>query len=196
MPSINLKQQVMFTTIGIALISVAIVGIVIVPSVKQILSLKQNITETQKFMEEQYQKTQRVRQSVHSLDETFEQTKKFNDITINEGDELKVITELEKLAANNSIDQNLKVQKIDPKETKDALSEEEKKTPSILRKRPYYTFSFSNTGYFEHLVDYLKEMERMPYYLNITSLQFDKKNNSDLLGLQFDANVYITEKNK
>ena len=193
MARINLKQQVLLTTIGIAIISVIIISLIIIPTIKEILSLKNNITETQKFLEHQYEKTQRMRRSVHSLDGIIEQTKKFLNTTIQEGNELKVITELEKLAANNNIDQNLKAQKIDPKEIKGLPSEEEKSLPPILKKRAYYTFSFSNTGSFANHVNYLKEMEKLPYYLNINSLQFNKKNTDNLLELRFDANVYITE---
>lgn len=193
MARINLKQQVLFTTISIAATSIVIVGVIIIPSIKQILSLKNDITETQKFLEQQYEKTQRMRRSVHSLDEVINQMKKFYDTTIQEGDELKIITELEKLATDNNIDQILKVQKIDPKEIKSPPSEEEKSPPSTLKNMAYYTFSFSNTGTFENHVNYLKEMEKLPYYLNILYLQFDKKNDAGLLGLRFNANIYITE---
>ena len=192
MTRINLKQQILFVTIGIAAISIIIAGLVIVPAIKQILSLKNSITETQKFLEQQYEKTQRMRRSVHNLDEIIKQTEKFQSITIKEGNELKMITELEKLAANNNIEQNLRVQKIDPAEIKGMPSEEEN-LPPVLKKTPYYTFSFSNTGNFENHVRYLKELEKLPYYLNISSLQFDKKNTSGLLSLRFNANIYIKE---
>lgn len=193
MTRINLRQQVLFTTIGIAVISIVIAGIIIVPAIKQILSLQTSITETQKFLEQQYEKTQRMRRSVHSLDSIILQTEKFQNTTIKEGDELRVITELEKLASNNNIEQNLRVEKIDPKETKGLPTETEKNLPPILKKTPYYTFSFSNVGSFENHIKYLKELEKLPYYLNISSLQFEKKTASGLLGLRFNANVYIKE---
>lgn len=192
MARINLRQQVLFTTIGIAVISIVIAGVIIVPAIRQILSLQTSINETQKFLEQQYEKTQRMRRSVHSLDSIILQTEKFQNTTIKEGDELRVITELEKLASDNNIEQNLRVEKIDPKENK-APTETEKNLPPILKKAPYYTFSFSNAGSFENHIEYLKELEKLPYYLNISSLQFDKKNASGLLGLRFNANVYIKE---
>jgi hypothetical protein len=193
MARMNLKQQFLFTTISIAAVSIIIAAIIIVPTIKQILSLKNSITDTQKFLEEQYEKTQRMRRSVHSLDEIIEQTEKFQNIAIQEGDELKVITELEKLATSNNIEQSLRVQKIDPKETKGVPSEEEKKLPPVLKKAPYYTFSFSNTGNFENHISYLKELEKLPYYLNISILQFEKKGTDGILGLRFNANIYIKE---
>ena len=193
MAHMNLKQQFLFTTISIAAVSVIIAGIIIVPTIKQILSLKNSITDTQKFLEEQYDKTQRMRRSVHSLDEIIAQTEKFQNIAIQEGEELKVITELERLATNNDIEQSLRVQKIDPKEIKGLPSEEEKKLPPILKKAPYYTFSFSNTGDFKDHIAYLKELEKLPYYLNINALQFEKKGTDGILGLRFNANIYIKE---
>jgi len=92
-------------TIFIGITSVAIAVIVIIPTVQDILSLEKSITETQKFLEQQYEKTQRMRRSIHSLDSIDSQMEKFKEALVQEGDELKIITELEKIAAENGIDQ-------------------------------------------------------------------------------------------
>ena len=117
MKKINIKQQIILITISIAVISVIIAVTVIVPSIKKILVLQKDINHTQQFLEEQYEKTQRMRHSLHSLDLTIEQTEKFKEAVVKEGDELQIITELEKIADNNFIQQDLRVEKINPAKT-------------------------------------------------------------------------------
>jgi len=193
MNRINLRQQMGIITGIIAVISVIIALLVIAPTVRQILSLEKSINETQKFLEQQYEKTQRMRRSVHNLDATIERTEKFNQSVVQDGDELQIITQLEKLAFENNIDQVLKVERVDPKEVKGATPNIEK-IPVLLRKKPYYIFSFSNTGNFEDHLRYIKDVEQLPYFLNINPIKFNKKDNSDSISVRFDAKIYITEK--
>jgi len=177
-------------TIFIGITSVAIAVIVIIPTVQDILSLEKSITETQKFLEQQYEKTQRMRRSIHSLDSIDSQMEKFKEALVQEGDELKIITELEKIAAENGIDQNLRVQRIESKDIK-AGGPPDKKIPQVLKNKPYYIFSFTNTGRFPQHIEYIKSLEKLPYLFDIELLQFVKKESGGSVELRFNAKLYI-----
>jgi hypothetical protein len=185
-------------TIIIAILSVVIIFVIILPSVKHILSLEKDINTTQAFLEQQYEKTQKMRSSIHGLDETISKTEKFKDIVVQEGRELSVITELEKIAINNDIDQSIKVNLITPQTGKKASSED-KNFPRLLLNRPYYNFSFENKGRFQNHVEYLKSLDKLSYYFNIESMQFIKENvigeqeDKGIVELRFNAKIFTTE---
>lgn len=191
---LDLKKQIVALTITIAVISVLIALVIIVPSVRQILALEKDITDTQTFFEQQYERSQKMRRSVHNLDSISESSEKYKNAFINEGEELPIITELEKLASKNNIDQNLRVQFVNPKDVKGVPSEETKLLPTQLRNKAYYTFSFSSTGKFDNLMEYMKKMEQLPYYFSIDSIQFDKKPDETDIGVRFNAKIFVAEK--
>lgn len=191
MTKINVKQQIIIITIAIGLISVIIAALVIIPTIKEILSLEKNINDTQKFLEQEYQKTQRMRRSVHNLDATIEKTKKFKDAIVKKGDELLIITQLETLAANNNIEQNIRVQLADPETAK--ISATQAKLPKLLQNKPYYDFAFANKGSFEDHISYMRSLEKLTYYFSINSIQWQKNEGKDNIDLRFNAKLYITE---
>ncbi|MFA5813059.1 MAG: hypothetical protein WC862_00905 [Patescibacteria group bacterium] len=178
MKTLSLQRKMTLFIIGIAAVLIAIIFLVIIPSVSHIKNLKKDITKTEEFLEEQYQKTRNLQKSVRRFEEILEQTKKFNGIAIAEGEELSVITQLEQLAAQYNIEQNLDVR----------FNSE----PALGAGLRSYTFSFLNLGLFADQMRYLKSFELLPYYLNIDSLDWQAKQSEGAVTLRFNATVYAT----
>lgn len=185
MSLITAKQQLAVLTSLAAGIIVAITTLVIIPSVKSILALEKNINQTQKALEQQYQKTQRLRRSVHELDTVLAQTKKFKQAFLTSGGELPLITRLEELAAKHQLEQDLNVQP--------AAETEGAAQPRLPL--AYHVFSFINQGAFADLASYLKSLEQLPPYLVIDRLQWERGQRGPggraPVTLRFDAKVYI-----
>lgn len=168
------KQKIIFTTLGICILLLLIAIFILVPSLKEINKLKDNVNIIQQELENKYFKTQRLRRSLQELDKIKKETNEFKMATVEKGEELQIITELENLANKNNIDQTLNV----------SFSEENKA----------YTFSFLNNGYFEHQINYLNDLQRLPYYVIIENTYWEKRqkntDNNQNVSLRFDGIIY------
>lgn len=176
-------------TILIGVLIFAIGFFVILPSIQTIRELKKNINDTQKFLEEQYEKTQRMRRSVHNLDDIVLQTAKFDKLSIKEGSELEIITQLEELASKHNINQTLRVTFYNASEN----PTQPKNLPPLLNNKNYYVFSFNNTGSYENLAKFMKSVEELPYYFIIDSIQMSKISERTDVTLRFDGILYIID---
>lgn len=189
MKKINLKQQMIITISLITLFGIGIGALIILPTYRNIRELETIISSTQTYLEEQYEKTQKMKKSVHSLEVVAEQAATYEKAIVRQGDELKIITQLEDLAAGANIKQTLKVNL--------ALGEnsnppgKESRLPPLLRDKSSFVFSFVSEGSFENLVKYIKAIETLPYYFNIDSLQFSKNKDNNLVTLRFNGQIYI-----
>ena len=171
MRPLSLQKKLTIFILGILLLGLLIIFFVILPSLRQISDLKESVGLTEKFIEEQYLRTKHLKRSVMSIDEVQSQIEKFYSSLISQGDELRVITSLENLAQNHSIDQNIDVEFVDPAD--------KKTVPKNAPKRldlPYYKFSFSNNGSFGNHLDYFKSLENLDYYLIIDSTNWKREN--------------------
>ena len=190
MKKIGLKQQMFIVTSAIAAFGALVGFLIILPTFQSIRDLQTLIGDTQRYLEEQYERTKKMKKSVHSLADVTEQIAGYELAVVKSGDELSIITQLEKLAVASAVSQTLKVALTDQPETKSPGAE---KIPSTLRNKPFFIFSFVSEGAFNNLVKYLKTLEAMPYYFNIDSLQFSKNKDNDLITLKFSGQLYILD---
>lgn len=167
--------------IGLILLAGAfIVAGIVFPTAKRITALGEEIYETKKFIEKQYQRTKELKKSILNIDEVEQATRIFARTAIQPGEELRVITELEALAEAHHIAQSLSV-RFNPGD-------------------PSFTFSFSNRGEFPDMIRYLRSMEQLPYYVFIDRLSWQRQilsRRSDVpegaLVLSFDAKIYMAQ---
>lgn len=177
-------------TLIIGVLAFIIGFLVILPAVKNIRQLKNDINSTQEFLEDQYEKTQKMRRSVHNLEDVIIKMKKFENISIRHGYELQIITELEKIATDHNIDQSLKAV-LNKGNIKNSFLTD---IPALLQNNDYYTFSFHSEGKYEDLLMYFKSIEELPYYFIINNLQFSHINGTLTSSLRFDAILFIIDK--
>lgn len=187
---LTLKQR-LTTYIAIITIGTLVVGGLIVwPTVNHILTLRNDINIIQQELENRYEKTQKLKRSLQELGTIREVASQINQIAIEPGGELSVITQLEKIAIENNIEQNTDLNFVDT--TKEKATKTNTKKMALPQ---YYKFSFLNNGYFEDHISYLQSLERLPYYLIIENLNFEKRkgedNQKNKITLRFDAIVYV-----
>jgi len=193
----SLKQKLLIYILAIFVVVVIVGGFIITPTVIKILSLRNDINNIEGEMESRYKKIQSLKLSVQKLPIIKSETNKFSEITIKPGEELNVITELEKIAIENNIEQNTDLVFVDTK--KDKPTNATTKKDNTEKPLPqYYKFSFLNNGYFADHIKYLQALEKLPYYMVIDKLSFEKKNNDEKqpnkITLRFDAIIYVDNK--
>lgn len=184
----SITQRVIFFTASLTILIVAIAIFIILPAMKKTVSLRDNVTKTQQALEHDYQKTLLLRRSIRELDAVYGKTQMFNTATIENGDELTVITQLENLASKHDVDQTLHVTFTDPK----SIPAKERGKSASKTNLPYYTFSFLNHGTFAQHIEYLKALEQLPYYVLIEGLQWEQRSAAGQVTLRFDGRVYAS----
>ena len=189
----NLKQRLLLYITSISLGAVVIGVLIITPTIHKILFLRSDIGIIQQELENRYEKTQKLKRSLQELEQVRDVNNKFEAAIIQPGDELRVITELEAIATNNNIEQNTDLIFVD-------TTKEKKKDPAAKKHvlPQYYQFSFLNNGYFEDHINYLRALEKLPYYIIIDNLNFEKrKGDEDIkskITLRFNGIIYVQTK--
>ncbi len=175
MPNKNLKHKILLTTLIIFLGLLSIVFVIIFPTVNYIKNIKTDIEITEGQLEEKYQKARLLKKSINELEKVKIDVQKFKEITVEPGNELLLISSLEHLASDHNIAQDLSV----------TLHENEGRDP-------YYVFSFQNNGDFYDHIDYLSSLEKLPYYVIIEKLKWNKveKENKNSIILNFEGKIY------
>lgn len=186
MKIVSLQLKLRLIIILFIVILLVILGGVVYPGVRDILTLQQEIDNTEEFLESQYQRSRRIAQRVGNVEEVVSSTSAFTALTVTQGSELEIIQTFESLAETFNIEQKLSVQyseKADPK-----------------TKLPYYTFSFLNHGYMEDHIEYLDAVLAQPYIVQIDTLDMSRRNTNagnsnntavkSEVTLRFSATIY------
>ncbi|MBD3311823.1 MAG: hypothetical protein GF349_05050 [Candidatus Magasanikbacteria bacterium] len=178
---VPVRSKIIIQLVSLILILGAIIYFVLIPNAMKILKLQSDINQNQQFLEEQWQKSKHLKKSMQEFDTVKKEVEKYSAMTMKEGEELKIITELEAVAEKNNIRQNL--------ELGDISNEED---PDIGLK--FYKFSFRNYGTYHDLVKYLKDIEELPYFINIDTLRFQRGSGNKYnaqVGLNFEGTIYV-----
>lgn len=182
------KRHFFLITLLAIFVAIVVLIIVIAPAVRTIGSLETDITQIQEFLEKQYEKSQRLKRSVHEIDEVMAEIAPFELGLIDAGEELKVIRELEFLRDSIGITQTLNVEFVSPNSPS---FKPDNDLPAILRAVPYYKFSFLNHGSYDQQIHYLKALENLPHYFLIPRLEWNRQGPDDSeVSLRFDAKLY------
>jgi len=137
--------------------------LVVYPSFGQIKNLTNKISDLKLSLEKETGTTP-VKETL-TLYNTYE--KKINILNSSlpsKNRELEFITALEDIAAKNNLKQKITFSQYSPLEK------------NIFFKRP---LAISLSGNFAELINYLGEIEQLPFYININNLRVNKKEVSD-----------------
>ncbi|OGH79098.1 MAG: hypothetical protein A2469_04680 [Candidatus Magasanikbacteria bacterium RIFOXYC2_FULL_40_16] len=190
MKKIDIKKQMFTMMLLIIAISFVIAFSVILPTIQSIRGLQKDINDTRLFLEEQSEKIQKMRRSIHSLGDIEKQIEKFRETSTVGNHELEIITKLEQIANEHNINQSLKAILYEAKTGSSAGDN----LPPLLKDKNYYVFSFSSEGKYEDIIKYLRAIEQLPYYFSINSIQLSRKNDIGTISLRFDATLFIFDK--
>ncbi|MBU1038659.1 hypothetical protein KKC17_00250 [Patescibacteria group bacterium] len=166
-------------TVGLALLTVlGTIGFIIWPNIKTIFTLNQQIMLERESLEMLYQRGQKIRQTTAQYEKIKPTLEQFETMFIKPGDELTFVTTLEQVAKQNSVNQKINLAKTDDK----------------LITNKSLNLQVQAIGQFNNLLNYLKDLEKLDYYLNLETVRFskpaDQPKTSDLLQLNLAGTAF------
>ncbi len=176
----SILEKRILVSIGIFVgIAGAIIGGVIVPTVLQIKEIDENTYKLRLTLERKNEQATNYRLAIKQIDRLKKEMPPFSDYLFYTGDELKLITTLESLAAKHRISQKITNSSLD----------------NISNQRIQISLALSGT-YMDTLL-YLDELEHLPYFINVTHISLspfvDKSNpaSSESVIMNLDFNLYV-----
>ncbi|MFH0857292.1 MAG: hypothetical protein V1848_00920, partial [Candidatus Magasanikbacteria bacterium] len=184
----SVKQSTLFYIIQKIVFISIISGVIIFPAVHRMNELKTYISSSHRELEDQFTRIKLLKKSLQELSSVQSTTENFKKASIQKGSELEIIKIFENLAQKHQIQQNLSVSSFETQKNPKAK-------PEISPY--YYTFTFPNTGEYVNQMEYLEDIEHLPFYTIIDAVTINKKSlkntTSTLSFFQFEALIYATE---
>jgi Tfp pilus assembly protein PilO len=151
----NLKQKILASILIFIVFIFVIVYFTILPSVKDILIIKNDIYAQKVDLEKKYKKGQNLRSLTEKLTKAEERMYVLDQALVKSTDNLKFITTLEGIAEKNNV-----ILKINIPKTEEANS--------VFYKIPIQIYS---QGLIKDQIKYLIDLETLNFYLNVNSLE-------------------------
>jgi Tfp pilus assembly protein PilO len=152
---INMKKRIFIVPVVFILFIAGLIYFIILPTMKDIEETAAQIESQRTDLDKKYYKSKSVRQSTKSLKAIEGDVEKLDRVFINQNQELAFITALEETANKNNINQNINLDL-----SSGAKNNKYDKIPLKL----------TTQGNFINQFNYLRDLERLNYYLNIKSL--------------------------
>jgi len=179
---VTLENKTKLITLGFAIgVAIAIFAIII-PASNYISKLNAETSELKKYLERKYESSMRLRSSIKKAVNVQQETENFSIHIYKKGDELKLITLLEDLAATNKVNQRIISTNLD-------------KTENNIVK-----ISLVINGLYLDVLNYLSNLEAATYFFNITELginpetdKFGDTNKTRRVNLNLDMELYVAK---
>lgn len=143
--------------------TILILAFIVLPAVKNIKKMKADIEFQRLDLEKKYVKSQRLKKMALSLGKIENEVNRLDNIFISEHRQLEFITILENVAQENGLDQEINL-------NMDTGEKKEFNTANL---------NMRVVGNYGGLVKYLKDLEDLEYYINITDLEMSAVPNED-----------------
>jgi len=153
---LNLKTKIIISIIIFVISIFSIVFFIVVPSIKDIRKIKNDIKDQQIDLEEKYLKGQSLRRLSTKIKQVEEEIKVLDQVFVDKHNGLDFITALENIANKNNITQKLNL-----------VSPDEIDEDVIIKNN----IQLSSKGSFDNIVNYLLDLEALNYYVNINRLE-------------------------
>ena len=153
---LNLKKKIIITIITFFFFIFVIVYFIIIPSIRDIKNIKNEIEIQRIDLERKYLKGQNLRKMLEKLKKAEEKIHILDQVFISQNFGLEFIMTLEEIASKNNVTQKINLlSSSDPDD-------------SLYKIIPIQLFSQGN---FVRQLDYLVNLEILNYYINIKSLE-------------------------
>jgi len=150
----NYRVKIITILITMLLVIAVIVLFIVLPTIREIKRIQQEIHTERVDLERKYARGQLLRETLENFERIKPNKKKLDSIFILEGQELAFITTLEHIAAKNNVSQKISLQAIG----------------SEFAGAEALPLTLSAQGSFQNVLQYLIDVERLNYYFNVNSL--------------------------
>jgi Tfp pilus assembly protein PilO len=179
---LNIEKQTI-VTVGIfsGIILLIVLGIII-PTARYITRLNNETATLKEYLERKYEATTHLRSSIKQIEEIKLAVNEYPKYFFKPGDELALITALENIANKNKVTQRIENSNLD-----------QKASESIK-------VSLSVNGKYEKTLNYLSDLEKLNYFINIEKIQLTSAGlkpgesaSSTLANLYLDFSLYVNQ---
>ena len=166
--------------LGVVAIISVMTYFIILPTIQDIQKINDALQRERIDLEKKYLRGQLLNKTIDDFDRVKDKKGLLSTAFIVEGEELAFITQLEQIAEQNQVTQSLK------------LATEERRQPSN-RTYSVLPLTIELTAPFTQTVNYLHDVETLPFYVNTESINISSSGN-DQLHTTITATVYMLEK--
>lgn len=163
----------------VSALTVAVVMLVIIPTIHDIKKISQAVYEERVDLERKYRRGQLLRETIKEFEKFQPQQGKLMDTFIVRGQELAFITTLEQIARQNNVTQDIQI------------SFPEADNEKTFSEAP---LTLSAQGSFSQIVEYMNNLERLNIYLIFSSLKMTAagtQDRADLVTAIMSGKAYI-----
>lgn len=146
------EKKILVSISVFVVVVLAIVGAVILPTIRTIKQLDNNTYDLRAYLEKKNEQATNFRLAEKQLQKIKTEMPNFADYLFYSGQELNLITTLESLASGDGVQQAVNNSNLD----------------SITNQ--HVTLAITITGSYEKAIKYLNDLEHLPYFINLTRL--------------------------
>lgn len=162
-----------FFALGVALITAGVVA----PMIRQIKEMERTIYNLRSFLERRYQKTVKMRTSAKDLEQIKEEVRFIDAYLFRRDDALRLITDLEAAASRHRVSYKITSPNLDAAEAGQIID-----------------LSVQASGPYRNVIEYLHDLETIPYFLIIKDLRLSNVEGSEtapLAQLHLTMSLYV-----
>jgi hypothetical protein len=176
----SIKQKLINTVVLFVIFLVALIYFGIIYYVKSINTLKSQIIDEKINSEKKYQVEKNVIALNKKINEINSGVNSLSDVFVNKNRELELITALENIANKNTVTQKIDLatpaeKQVVKSSKKTKVSAETVPTDDILSS----SLTISASGKYNNIINYLKEINALKYYINIDGLDLSQAISGD-----------------
>ncbi len=155
--NLALKRKIIVNAILFLLVVGALTYFIVMPTIKDIKKMRQEIEAQKIDLEKKYLKGQNLKKLSGDLKKIEPEIERLDRVFINQNRALEFITTLEEKATRNNISQKINL-----------ANPQNMKENQLYKKMP---LQISTEGEFLNQLNYLINLETLDYYINIKSLE-------------------------
>lgn len=162
----------------VSLFIITIIGIYLIivwPTISQIKTINKDTQNIKEYLERRHQNVMGIKNSQIKINEIREDVSSFINYFYFNEQELKLITNLEEIAHYQNVDQKINNYEI--------------KNNNVI-------LSMDISGDYKDVINYLNELEKINYFININFLHLTKnlERNKTITKLRLELNLYVNSK--
>lgn len=173
----TIKRKIIISLIIFLIAISSIIYFIILPTINEIKRISNDIYFERVDLEKKYQRGQLLRVTIKNFEAIKPEKSKLESVFISEGKELEFITSLEKIANDNNLNQEIKLQE------------------KIIKKQEnnYYPLSLaiSINGEFINTMKYLQSLEKLNYYFNISAMTINTDEQKKSILTDIKGEIYV-----
>lgn len=177
---LTLEKKIIAVIIVLAGIILLIVAAVVIPTLNQIKKLDQETYDLRVYLEKKYEHSVSARAALKQIDAIKIETDKVPGYLFHAGDALRLITELESIAAKNTIGQRV------TRSNLDSMADD------------HMLVSLAITGSYQGVLNYLADLENVSYFITVKHLSLAPANTKNAatattpVTMNLDISLYVS----